>query len=207
LAQRQPVLILLDDLHNAGASSLELLHFLFRRASQDRILIVGTVRIEEGAEALGQLEGVGERLDLGPLPENAVARLAELMGAAQLSDRILKLSRGHPLFVVEALRAMVESAGEPGATPLPDSLRAAVLSRVRRTGSAVEELLRAAATLGPAFDLSITAGILGVEAEEVARRAERALRAHLVVEAGPGYEFANELIQEVLYQTTPMPTR
>src|SRR5439155_23810980 len=50
LAQRQPVLILLDDLHNAGASSLELLHFLFRRSSQDRILIVGTVRIEAGAE-------------------------------------------------------------------------------------------------------------------------------------------------------------
>jgi DNA-binding SARP family transcriptional activator len=207
LARRHPVLLSLDDLHNAGDSSLELLHFLMRRLSGDRLLILGTVRIEEGAEPLSQLAGVADRLDVGPLPDAAVARLAELMGVADIGDRILKLARGHPLFVVEALRAMTERGGEDESAPLPDSLRGAVLSRVHRTGSAVEELLRAAATLGPAFDLSTTAGLLGVTVEEAARRAERALHAHLVMESGSGYEFANELIQEVLYQTTPLPTR
>jgi len=199
--------VLLDDLHNAGASSLELLHFLMRRAAADRLLIVGTLRTDEGAEALAQIEDVAERLDLGPLTNEGVARLAELMGAPDLTERISKLSRGHPLFVVEALRAMAESADEAQATPLPDTLRTAVLSRARRTGPAVEELLRAAATLGPAFDLGTTAGLIGIPIEEAARRAERALQAHLIAEAGGGYEFANELIQEVLYQTTPGPTR
>ena len=101
---------------------------------------------------------------------------------------------------------MAESGDEPGVTPLPDSLRAAVLSRARRTGPAVEELLRAAAIIGPSFDLSTAAGLLDITADEAAGRAERALQARLITEAGSSYEFANDLIQEVLYRATPLPT-
>src|SRR5207253_1877539 len=120
---------------------------------------------------------VAERLEVGPLQDAAVTSLAHLMGAPELADRILKVSRGHPLFVVEALRAFAESPGEAAATPLPESLREAVLSRVHRTGPEVEELLRAAATIGPAFDLSTTSELLDISADEAARRAERALQA------------------------------
>ena len=41
--------------------------------------------------------------------------------------------------------------------------------------------------------------------EEAARRSDRAVRARLLNEAGPTFEFANDLIREILYRTTPQP--
>jgi len=53
------------------------------------------------------------------------------------------------------------------------------------------------------------AALLDLPVSEVAARAERALAARLLVEdeAGTGYELANDLVREVLYQTSPRPTR
>ena len=81
------------------------------------------------------------------------------------------------------------------------------LTRVRRLGPEVEEALRAASVLGPPFDPATIAGVLGIPAPEAARRCERALRAALLAVAGGAYEFANDLVQEVLSATTPEPTR
>ncbi len=62
-----PVLLLLDDLQNAGLSTVELLHYLVRQAGRARLLVAATIRAEEGAATLSTLAGVAERIDLGPL--------------------------------------------------------------------------------------------------------------------------------------------
>ncbi len=111
LARERPLLLILDDLHNAGTSTVEALHFLFRRSNVDRLLVLATVRTDEGAEAVASLGGVAERLDLGPLSDRDVARLAERMGAGELAGRIQAMTRGHPLFVVESLRLVAEGGG------------------------------------------------------------------------------------------------
>jgi DNA-binding SARP family transcriptional activator/tetratricopeptide (TPR) repeat protein len=206
LGSRQPALLFLDDLHNAGSSTLELLHFLMRRASGARLLVVATLRLEEGEEALSQLGDAARLMEIGPLPDRAVESLTRRMGAADLFDRILRLTRGHPLFVVEVLRSLGEGVAlEEGA--LPDSIVEAVEIRARRTGEAVEELLRVAAVLGSSFDLHMVADMLEVPVEEAGRRAQQARRAKLLIESGTAYEFANDLIQEILYRTTPLPVR
>jgi DNA-binding SARP family transcriptional activator len=207
LAESQPVLLFLDDLHNTGSSSLELLHFLMQRAAPARLLVLGTLRIEEGEEALTYLSGVGRSLELGPLPEAAVTELAQAAGAADRASSILARTRGHPLFVIETLRAMTERGPSTEAAALPDSLMAAVLERVRRTGSPVEEVLRVAAILGSTFEPAIAAPMLGIPIEVAGRRIEAARRARLLREAGREFEFANDLIREILYRTTPLPTR
>jgi DNA-binding SARP family transcriptional activator len=208
LAAQQPLLLAVDDLHQAGASTLELLHFLVRRLAGDRLLVVATVRAEEGAEALAALAGAGRVLELGPLPPPAVAELARRYGVAGLAAPVLERTRGHTLFAVEALRAAAESDRQ-GPAGVPASLRDAVLARVRRTGPEVETLLRAAVVVGAAFDLEVVADLLGVPVEEAAARAERALAARLLVEAesGAAYELANDLVREVLYDSLPRPTR
>ena len=58
LCARRPVLLFLDDLQNAGTSSLELLHFLLRRASGARLMIMATLRLEEGDAAFAHLDDV-----------------------------------------------------------------------------------------------------------------------------------------------------
>ena len=201
IAARRPALLLLDDLHNAGLATVELLHYLARHA-RGRLLILATVRAEEGAAALRTLAEVATRLELGPLPAEAVTSLATSAGQAQLAPRILHRTGGHALFVVETLRAL--AAGDDG---IPDSLQAAVLARVARTGTAVEELLRAASTLDATMEPDLLAGLLAVPPAEAVRRCEQALTARLLVVAGRAYEFANDLIREVLYTTTPAPAR
>ena len=52
LSRDAPVLLLLDDLHNAGTTTTEAVHYLARHGLRTRLLVVGTVRRDEGAAAL-----------------------------------------------------------------------------------------------------------------------------------------------------------
>lgn len=198
----RPLLLVLDDLHDAGVATVELIGHVTRRARSARLLVVATVRSDEGADALDLLAGVGDRLDVGPLPASAVRELAERAGHGELAGEIGLRTRGHPLFVVEVLHGL--AAGERG---VPESLQAAVRARARRLGGDVEELLRAGAVLGSAVDPDLVGRLLGIEPAECARRCERARAAGLLVDAGRTWEFANDLIHEVLYATTPAPVR
>ncbi|MBT2230633.1 AAA family ATPase [Nonomuraea sp. NEAU-A123] len=210
LAARKPVLLVLEDLHLAGTATVELVHYLARRVSGARLLVVATARptegtaegTEEGTAAMDALGRAAVRLELGPLPAQAVARLAAEAGQGGWADEVFQRTRGHPLFVVEMLRGL--AAGERG---VPEALRAAVLARVRRMGPLVERLLRAASVLHCAFDPALLGELLGLPPQVAAEQCERALRVGLLVVVGSRYEFANELTREALYSATPAPTR
>jgi DNA-binding SARP family transcriptional activator len=199
LSRDEPILLTLDDLQNAGTATVELVHYLARQLRGSRLLVVATVREDEGRSALGLLAPVAETITLGALSPAAITRLAEAAGQAGRAAEIERRTRGHTLFVVESLRAL--AAGDPGP---PESLRAAVLARA---AAADVDLLRAAAVLGPSFAPTAVAGLLGIPVEDATRRCERLLAGRLTVVAGRSYEFANDLIQEVLYESTPEPTR
>jgi DNA-binding SARP family transcriptional activator len=202
LAVRHPVLLMVDDLQYAGQSTVELLHFLGRQLSGSRLLVVVTVRAENSADVGAALETVAVPLEVGPLDRDAVAKLASDAGQGSLAADILHRTRGHTLFVVEVLRAL--RGGEQG---VPSSLRATVVSRVRRAGAPVETAIRAAAVLGSAVDPLMLGDLLGLTAAAAVERCEQALSARLLVVSGRHYEFANDLIREVMYSTTPEPTR
>ena len=202
LAAESPLLLVLDDLQHAGEATVELLHYLARHLRLSRVAIAATVRAEEGREVLTALRDVVQRLDVGPLSAVDVAALAERAGQDDQADSIARRTRGHTLFVVETLRALAS-----GSAGVPDSLETAVLDRVRRAGPEVEELLRGAAVLGVAFEPGVVASLLGQPLAAVASACHAAQQARLVVVAGRDFEFANDLVQEVLYATTPEPTR
>ena len=124
MAARKPVLLVVDDLQYAGRTTVDLL----KRAAAGtgtRLLVVAAARPTEGAAKLEALTDVATRLDLGPLPAAAVRRLAQDAGRADLAGPILERTRGHPMFVAEALDS----------PELPESLADAVLGRIRRTSS------------------------------------------------------------------------
>ena len=202
LAERNPVLLLVDDLQYAGQSTVELLHFLGREPPGTRLLVVATVRAEHDAQVDAALAPVARRVELGPLDPDAVAQLARAAGQGELAGRILERTRGHTLFVVEVLRAL--ASGEAG---VPESLRTAVQARVRRTGPPVEALLRAAAVLGSTVDPLTVGVMLDLVPATALELCEAALGARLLVVSGRDYEFANDLIRDVLYASTPEPTR
>ena len=90
---------------------------------------------------------------------------------------------------------------------MPGSLRSAVQARVRRTGAGAETLLRAAAVLGSAVDPVVLGDLLGLRQATALELCETALEARLLVVSGRDYEFANDLIREVMYTSTPEPAR
>jgi len=202
LAARHPVLLLVDDLQYAGQSTIELMHFLGRQVSGSRLLMVVTVRAENDAQIGTALAPVASRIDVGPLGPEAVSQLARAAGQGELTDRILERTRGHTLFVVEVLRALAN--GDAG---VPPSLRTAVQARVRRAGTTVEAMLRAAAVVGAALDPLALGAMLDLPPSAALELCEAALEARLLVVSGRDYEFANDLIREALYASTPEPTR
>jgi class 3 adenylate cyclase/DNA-binding SARP family transcriptional activator len=203
LSRQRPVLMVLDDLHLAPPSTVEILRFMLRWDRSARLLIAAT---SHDTGDLGARHGGDSvvTVHLGPLPASAVADLAEAAGCPELSDEVIRLTNGHTLFVLEALRARGDGGTE---LAVPDSLHAAVAARVAECGPEVEELLRSAVVAGAVFDVEHVAELLDLSGEEVVRRAEVALRAHLLEESGARYQFANEVIRQVLYDTTPAPTR
>ena len=198
LARSAPVLVVLDDLHHAGLSTVELLHVLARRAADARLLVVAALREEEGREALDALADVAARVDVGPLDDAAVAELARRAGHDGRAAEIAARTRGHTLFVVETLRAL-DSAG----AGVPASLREVVLARLRRAGPECEEVLRAGAVLGATADPEQVAALLGLPPLVAARHCRDAADARLLVGTERSWEFVNDLVQEVVYATTP----
>src|SRR5882724_3919320 len=120
LARRRPVLLTLDDMHQADASSWDLLHYLTLHFSRTPALVVATGRTEELADqplAVRVLldleqEGALRRIEVEPLAREALDELAEdVMGRAvdkDVVDWVAERSQGNPLFAVGLLRSLRE---------------------------------------------------------------------------------------------------
>lgn len=204
ISSHRPLLIVLDDLHRAGASTSELAQFVRRWDRSARLMFVATVSGEHRAPIEPPLGADAITCELGPLPELAVVALATEAGHQGLGAELYRMTRGHPLFVVEALGAIPADGSD---VVIPESLRSAVTGRVARCGDDVEEFLRAAVVAGTVFEVDQVGELLGLDPEEAVRRAETALRGGLISELGKGYQFANDIIRSILYDTTPAPTR
>jgi DNA-binding SARP family transcriptional activator/tetratricopeptide (TPR) repeat protein len=202
MSAQAPVLLFLDDVHEAGRSTLELAAYLVRHRASARFMVLTAARWEARDGLRSVLGPTLDETDVGPLDREAVRALATAAGRAELTDTILHRTNGHTLYVVEVLAALEHGDGD-----IPQSLRSAVLDRVRRAGAEVEALLRAAAVLGSTVDPSLLARLTGLDQEPVLRACEQALQARLLAVAGREYEFSHDVVREVLYAATPEPTR
>lgn len=148
LAGTRPVVLVLDDVHEADASSWEALAYLARNAEAAPVLVIATARAAEladqrvASQVLFSLEqdGTAERFELAPLPDRAVGDLARAaLGGPPpkaLVSWLAERSRGNPLFALGLLHALVEEGADVGAPhlhTLPAPLAERVRSRVRRS--------------------------------------------------------------------------
>src|SRR5487761_750336 len=180
-AAANPVLLVLEDLHWADATTRHLVTFLARMLRRERVAIIGTYRIDdmnrrhplrEVVAELGRLPSVA-LVELGPLPAAALAEhLSNLPnGPSRLSTAMLGSlvgrAEGNAYYAEELLAA---SSGSSGA--LPSGLAALLLARVARVSDPAQQVLRAAAVAGRRADdqLVLAASGLGdAEYEEAVR--------------------------------------
>jgi DNA-binding SARP family transcriptional activator/tetratricopeptide (TPR) repeat protein len=197
LADTRPVLLVVDDLQDAGAATIDLLGYLARRLATSRVLLVGAVRSEDPTV----LDRLGERataVPLGPLGGPAVAALAEAAGLPDHGQQVMARTAGHTLSVVECLRAL--KGGESG---VPASLADGVLARVRRLDADGRSVVEAGAVLRRRLDPRLLAGLTELSEVGVIRHAEDLTRSGLLVRTGEVYEFTNDLFQECVYAALP----
>ncbi len=179
----RPVVVVVEDLHVAGGSTLAWLAFAGRRCQ--RTLLVVTTR-PGGAK---ELEATCH-IRLGPLDRVAVTELVGSDRAGALYER----SGGHPLLLAALAGAEDED--------VPTTLRDAVASRVDALGEDVAATLRVAAVLGPECDLDLLAQVAGTSVVDVLTQLEAAAQAGLLVERGNGFAFRHQLFREALEAAT-----
>ena len=179
LAERAPLVTVLDDAHLAGPALADWLRFA-RRAGL-RAVLVAAIRPGEGEP----LPGTG-LLHLDVLGRDAAA---ELVGPARVNE-LYRRSRGHPLFLSEL-------AQQPTGTELPASLVESVSARCDELGEA-GTLLRAAAVIGQDLDVNLLAAVLGRPLVAVLDDAERAAAGQLLVEQDGTFRFRHELVRAAL---------
>lgn len=177
----RPAVVIAEDVHLAGTSTIEWLRFAVRRGH--RLLIIATKRPE------GAAVGPAELVSVGPLDVMAVA---ELVGDDRASDLHAR-SGGHPLFLLELANA---APGE-----LPASVREAVAARVEGMADAATTL-RTAAILGVEVDVDLLAGVLVSSVAVLLGHLDAGLQTLLVEERSAAFAFRHELVREALVADT-----
>lgn len=206
LSARRPLLLVIEDLEHAGQQTIEGLHLLAGRWHGSRIMVLLTERSSEDPLVTAPLRDSAEWLALGPLGPEAVAELVDRSGTGQDPAQLHAWTGGSPLFLTELLRHPGLAGGDDHPT-VPPSLREAVAERITHAGPEVSLLLGHGAVLGTTFALDDVSALSGIDVEEAAEGAGRALRAGLLAAQGEYFRFANDVVRQVAYQSVPEPVR
>lgn len=214
-AHTKPIVLVLEDLHAADASSLLLLSFVARTLNEARLMIIATTRSSERAATesfagtLAELARAQRFHDirLGGLSRAEVADLVAAPGDVAapeaLVDRIYTRTDGHPFFVSEIVHLL---AADENLDILPHGVRAAVSQRLTLLSEECRKLLAVASVVGREFGIDILATASGVEPGDVVDHLQDAVAISMLVavSGAPGrYRFAHEIVREVLYDELP----
>lgn len=224
-AKERALMLVIDNIHWADASSLRLLEFLVPDFTGCRVLVLLTYRDMELSRqhplsaTLAELSRDAHfaRLRLTGLSYTETARLTEIVAGMTFSPELINAiytrAEGNPLFVGEMTRVLAqETHTHDRASPLrvPEGIREVIGRRLNRLSLTANKVLAAASVIGRAFDLRLLAPLLdGLDENACSEAIEEALQAH-VLEASrePGrYYFAHALFRETLYEEIPAPRR
>ena len=212
LAAAAPVLLVLEDLHWADASTRDLVTFLSRMLHRERVALIGTYRTDDlhrrhplrpVVAELQRLPGVIS-VDLAPLDPSALAEHLTAaaapgrLDATQLND-IVARAEGNAYYAEELLAASL--GGDPADhNALPAGLAALLLSRVEQLSDAAQRVLRAAAVAGRKADDELVRAASGLAADEYEAAVREAVTHQLLVPDGTeGYVFRHALLREAVY--------
>ena len=165
--QRQPILIILEDLHWAGSGSLALTKRVGGIAPSLPLLLVGSYRDDEAPDLPDRLPGTQvhklSRLDEPSIQELSVSILGETGRERHIVDLLQRETEGIPFFLVEVMRALAENAGELSQISqrlLPERILAGGIEqiierRLKRVPVEARALLQMAAVIGRDLDLDV----------------------------------------------------
>jgi adenylate cyclase len=178
LAGAKPLVLVLEDVHWADASSLALTAELAHFARDNAILLVLVGRPEARAEIERLAEGVAfASIELGPFDRKAITHLAEALLGGTVPRRLVSFverrTSGNPLFVQQLLRALRDSdaltLSESGwtirrgwdARRLPPTIEGVLAARIDLLPRQAAALLQTASVIGRRARVDLLAAVAG----------------------------------------------
>jgi DNA-binding NarL/FixJ family response regulator len=229
LAARQPLLLIVEDVQWADASSIELLHYVGRQLGKLPVAALFSYNESErdrdsalrpAEQSLASL-GVASSIRLKPLTEGETGELVRGMfglddATAHGFDALLyEVTRGNPLFVEQTLHSLVADGRlrcedgrwvgwEMTSIDVPASVREIVEERLDRLGPDARSLAEIHAVIGTRADLDTLAALTEGGEPAVVAALEELCRARVVLESAEGagrivYDFAHPVLREALY--------
>ncbi|MCI0695459.1 protein kinase [candidate division KSB1 bacterium] len=227
-AELHPLVIIIEDLHWADLSSIELLESLYRLAENHRILFVNVFRPNYRETGERILQTIRKRYSrchaeiyLEPLDDNQCAVLIRnLLKASGLPtgirSAIANRAEGNPFFIEEVVWSFVdEGVIEPGngkfkitekieSVVIPATIQEVLLARIDKLDEKTKSLLKVASVIGRSFFYKILVEV-AKNIEEIDERLEHLKDIQLIRERRRleelEYFFKHALVQEVTYES------
>ncbi len=206
-ANERPLVLSLEDLHDADASSISFLCDVWKSLSDRPVLLVGTARpeVESLHPTFVALDAV-QRVRLGKIGRRA----AELLVRQSLGDelesarvaQLIERADGHPFLLEELVRHAASVPDDRESAPA--SVLALVQSRLMRLSPEARRFLRAASVFGERFPLEGVSALVGQESTSIV---DTLASAELIVVPQRGHDsllaFRHALVREAAYAMLP----
>ncbi|HEV8584978.1 MAG TPA: BTAD domain-containing putative transcriptional regulator [Methylomirabilota bacterium] len=224
LGRRQPLLVVLEDLHWADELSGRLVASIGRRLRERSVLLLVTARADELdnapalRQALDDLERDGRltTLALRPLSRadtvtlvRGLARSGDDAALDRLGEQAWAASEGNPFVAVETVRAHAEGTvvAHGRGVALPERVREIVGRRLERLSERGQTLAAVAAVIGREFEWTLLERAAGLGEEDTASAVEELVRRHILHGVGERFDFAHDRIRETAYGRILVPRR
>ena len=206
--ERQPVVLVVEDLHWIDASTLELLGALIDSARTAPVLLVMTAR-PDFVPPWDDLD----RVVLQALEPVQTAAMVEFLArggtlAPELVAEIVRRTDGIPLFVEELTKSVLEE--KPGAATaqttlaIPFTIQDSLTARLDRLGAA-KQVAQIASVLGRTFQHELVAAVSPLEPAPLERALAQLVEAGLVLPRDQGgsatWSFKHALVRDAAYQS------
>ena len=213
-SQREPMIILLDDLHWFDSGSDGFLAEVLGASAGIRGLLVVNFRPEY--DATWMKAPFYEQIELSPLRPDAIQELLDdLLGTdasvRDLSKRIVERTAGNPFFVEEAVRSLAEDGrlegsrgayrlvGDAGSVSIPDRVQSILSSRIDRLPEREKQLLQTASVIGKGFSSALLSRAVEMSDTDLDSGLAALEESDFIYEERGEYLFKHPLTQEVAY--------
>jgi tetratricopeptide (TPR) repeat protein len=223
LAEEGPVVVAMEDVHWADATSMQLLERLFPLAEVEGTLFVLSLRPDPDHPSSALHQRVTERhrarvdvLRLAALPEGVDRDLlGALIGRGTLPGdverRVIDTAEGNPLYPEELVRSLIDAGAlvdeggrwrfRPGSSvEMPSTVERLIISRIDRLTPAARQAIHAASVLGRQFGRELLEAVADGD-DALSEALGELVSVDLLLEEAPSeYRFQHTLIQEAAYQ-------
>ncbi|GAA2225563.1 LuxR family transcriptional regulator [Streptomyces amakusaensis] len=208
ISAERTVVLVLEDIHWADASTRHLLSYIFRTLRRGRLVAIATYRSDDVHRRhplrpfLAETERLRtvQRVELTRFTRDEVHRqLAGILGAepeAALVDRVFDRSDGNAFFVEELARIMAEG----NVCGLSDSLRDILLVRVEALSEDAQRIARILAEGGSTVEYGLLLAVARLPEDDLIEALRAAVGANILLASadGDGYRFRHSLAREAV---------